>query len=105
MPLQVGASATFVDDGRQDDLALFGAPGCFTWRGNVLGQQVGTSRPYDVAVDGRMDQGGSTKHFSKSGLMGVSVTSGKFYNGTVYYVAGAPHATTFKGRTGKVRLE
>jgi hypothetical protein len=22
------------------DMALFGAPGCFTWRGNVFGQQV-----------------------------------------------------------------
>ena len=42
------------------------------------------------------------RYFSKSGLMGLSVTSGKFFNGTVYYVAGAPQAKTYKGRTGKV---
>ena len=94
---QVGASATFVNEKNDDDLALFGAPGCFTWRGNVFSQHVGTSRPYDTVVNRE-----SFRDFSKHGLMGLSVTSGKFFNDQTYYVSGAPHAATFKGRTGKV---
>lgn len=42
---QLGTSAAFVrkEDAEQgEDLALFGAPGCFTWRGNVFVQNVGS---------------------------------------------------------------
>ena len=49
---QVGTSATFVrDELEEDNLALFGAPGCFTWRGNVIAQQVGTFHRYELAVN------------------------------------------------------
>ena len=42
---QLGTSAAFVreeDVERGENLALFGAPGCFTWRGNVFVQNVGS---------------------------------------------------------------
>ena len=81
---QVGASAAFVEE---SNTALFGAPGCFTWRGNLLAQQVGTTRPYDVAVNEE-----SFLRYAKHGLMGVAVTSGRFFDGELYYVSGAPHA-------------
>lgn len=89
---QVGASATFVEasdisDESDLDLALFGAPGCFTWRGNVLAQNVGTVRRYELAVTHD-----SFRRFAKHGLMGLAVTSGRFFEGHVYYVSGAPHA-------------
>ena len=49
---QVGTAAAFVKpedlDAEDGDLALFGAPGCFTWRGNVFGQNVGTVQRYRV---------------------------------------------------------
>lgn len=98
---QVGASASFVKrkDLHEDeeDLALFGAPGCFTWRGNVFGQNVGTVRRYDVAVN--FD---TMRQFSKHGHMGLSVTSGRFFDGQVYYVSGAPHAGQEDSRTGEI---
>ena len=31
-------------------------------------------------------------HFHKNGLMGIAVTSGRFFDDKVYYVSGAPHA-------------
>ncbi len=98
---QLGASATFVrqhdreeDDG---DLALFGAPGCFTWRGNVFGQSVGSLRRYDVAVNFE-----NMRRYNKHGHMGLSVESGRFFNGRVYYVSGAPHAGEEQGCTGEI---
>ena len=82
----MGASASFVESS-SDSLALFGAPGCFTWRGNVFGQRVGTLNRYDVAVDRS-----TASRFSKHGHMGLSVASGRFFGGRVYYASGAPHA-------------
>ena len=61
--------------------------GCFTWRGNIFGQQVGTVRRYNTAVTHD-----SFLKYSKHGHMGMSVTSGKFFNNKVYYVTGAPQA-------------
>lgn len=92
---QVGAAATFVEDvdGGGEDIALFGAPGCFTWRGNILAQHVGSLQRYDIAVNRD-----SFRKFAKHGLMGVAVTSGRFFNNKVYYVSGAPHANS----TGQV---
>ena len=103
---QLGASATFVD--RKDlsesdsDLALFGAPGCFTWRGNVLSKNAGTTRAAETAIDDD-----DFVRFHKNGLMGVAVTSGKFFDDQVYYVSGAPHAGSDDSmassyRTGRV---
>ena len=44
---QVGTSAAWAKSGEltseSEDYALFGAPGCFTWRGNILGQRTGTT--------------------------------------------------------------
>ena len=92
---QLGVAAHFVD--REDsedsngngDLALFGAPGCFTWRGNVFGQKVGTHSSRSVAVNKDTKNG-----FSKHGHMGQAVTSGRFFAGRVYHVSGAPNAGT-----------
>ncbi|XP_059094879.1 integrin alpha-PS1-like isoform X2 [Tigriopus californicus] len=98
---QLGTAASFVKDedlsDNDQDLALFGAPGCFTWRGNVFGQNLGTHRRYRVAVDFE-----NMLDFSKHGHMGLSVTSGRFFNGDVYYVSGAPHAGQDGSRTGEV---
>ena len=99
---QVGTAATFVkeediEEEADQDLALFGAPGCFTWRGNILGQSVGTIRRYDVAVN--FD---TMRQYSKHGHMGLSVTSGRFFNGKVYYVSGAPHAGDEDRRAGEI---
>ena len=102
---QVGTAAAFVkpedispEDG-DDDLALFGAPGCFTWRGNLFGQKVGTLKRYDMAVNEN-----TLRSYSKHGHMGLSVTSGRFFDGKVYYVSGAPHAGTGEtgSRTGEI---
>ena len=65
---QLGASVSFADS----DTALFGAPGCFAWRGNLFAQQVGTLQRYDVAVNDE-----SFLQYAKHGLMGVAVQSGK----------------------------
>jgi integrin alpha 7 len=95
---QAGIAASFVEDD-DEDLALFGAPGCFTWRGNLFGQKVGTIRRYDVAVDHHTKQS-----YSKYGHMGLSVASGRFFGGRMYHVSGAPSAGTLKdgSRTGEV---
>ena len=103
---QLGAAATFVD--RSDlsesdsDLALFGAPGCFTWRGNIFGKDTGTTRRTEHVV-----KDDNFMHFHKNGLMGLAVTSGKFFDNQVYYVSGAPHAGSddsmaSSSRTGRV---
>ena len=99
---QVGAAAAFVrkEDLEEEDgdLALFGAPGCFTWRGNVFGQSVGSVRRYDTAVDYQ-----NMRQYSKHGHMGLSVTSGRYFEGEVFYVSGAPHAgENGQDRTGEV---
>ena len=100
---QVGTAAAFVKDedleADDGDLALFGAPGCFTWRGNVFGQDVGTVQRYDVAVT--QD---SIRQFSKHGHMGLSVTSGRFFHREVYYVSGAPHAGQEDDRVGEIHF-
>ena len=103
---QVGVAAKFVrpedlgSGGASDDLAIFGAPGCFTWRGNLFGQNVGTIRRYDVAVDHD-----TVRSYSKHGHMGLAVASGRFFGGRVYYASGAPNAGTSKkdaARLGEV---
>ena len=83
---QLGTSATFVSDQLDEDVALFGAPGCFTWRGNVFSQQVGTFNRYSTAVNSE-----TFKDYDKNDLMGMAVTSIKVQN-KLYYVSGAPHA-------------
>ncbi len=104
---QVGAAAEFVrrevlgpSAGREQDggdLAVFGAPGCFTWRGNLLAQSVGSMRRYDTAVDFE-----NMRRFGKHGHMGLSVTSGRFFGGRMQYVSGAPHAGDGDDRKGQV---
>ena len=100
---QVGTSACFVKSSDkvvegETDLALFGAPGCFTWRGNIFGQQVGTVRRYSVAVTHD-----TNLKYSRHGHMGMSVTSGRFFNNKVYYVSGAPQAgSDSTTRTGEI---
>ena len=99
---QVGTSVSWVQqdphiqgDGVADtenDYALFGAPGCFTWRGNLLAQNAGTAARYETAVrpDNNLD-------YTKHGHLGLSVTSGKYFDGELQFAAGAPHVN---GREG-----
>ena len=103
---QLGTAATFVDRAEESEsdsnLALFGAPGCFTWRGNIVGKNAGTTRSAETAV-----KNDNFMYFYKHGLMGLAVTSGKFFNNRLYYVSGAPHAGSddtmaSSSRTGRV---
>ncbi len=98
---QVGAAADFVrreDLARGDgDLALFGAPGCFTWRGNLLGKSVGSIRRADAALKD-MEEAAAAREFDKHGHMGLAVTSGRYFSGEVHYVAGAPHSGEGRGK-------
>jgi hypothetical protein len=91
---QVGTSVSWVhqDDETDEDYALFGAPGCFTWRGNVLAQKTGTAAKYETAV--RPD---NNLEYTKHGHLGLSVTSGRYFDGELQFAAGAPHVN---GRQG-----
>jgi len=100
---QVGTSSGWVKSGpsvsesgsesKSEDYALFGAPGCFTWRGNVLGQRTGTTGSYETALQERNYLG-----FTKHGHLGLSVTSGRYFDNELHYVSGAPHVN--KGGSG-----
>ena len=95
---QVGTSVSWVHDSSNsstkhvEDYALFGAPGCFTWRGNLLAQKTGKTGSYESAV--RPD---NNLKYTKHGHLGLSVTSGNFFHGQLQFAAGAPHAN---GREG-----
>ncbi len=84
---QVGASVSFVDDEAFDDEALFGAPGCFTWRGNLIARTLDSLQPYEAVVNDDTYLG-----YAKHGMMGVSVASGRFFDDILHYASGAPHA-------------
>ena len=89
-PCQAGNEAA-------EDLALFGAPGCFTWRGNVLGQRTGTTGSYETALNER-----NSGNFTKHGHLGLSVTSGRYFDNTLYYVSGAPHVDDGGSGSGEI---
>jgi hypothetical protein len=87
--------------GGNDNVALFGAPGCFTWRGNLISQSLGTLQPYQAVVN----ENSFTKYV-KHGLMGVAVTSGRFFDNELLYASGAPHANAvyfFSQKDGQPR--
>ena len=95
---QVGTSSAWVkpspgvnSESSTEDYALFGAPGCLTWRGNVLGQRTGTTGSYSTAL-----HEDNYLKFTKHGHLGLSVTSGKYFNDELNYVSGAPHVETEK---------
>ncbi|CAB4054864.1 ITGA7 [Lepeophtheirus salmonis] len=93
---QLGTSAGFVGDSgsiSEESLALFGAPGCFAWRGNLFASEVGSQRRYEVAVSHK-----NSRDYDKHGHLGLSVASGKFDGDILYFVSGAPQA----GKTGSV---
>ena len=93
---QVGTAVTWTKN-TTEDYALFGAPGCFTWRGNLLGQKTGSISKYQHAVDED-----NFLEFRKHGHMGLSVVSGKFYNKREQFVAGAPHVIRGESGTGEI---
>ena len=87
---QIGVSVAFVEDQKdQDQVALFGAPGCFAWRGNLISQTLDTLQPYQATVNEN-----SFRQYAKHGLMGVAVATGRFFDNELYYAAGAPHANS-----------
>ena len=105
---QLGVSVAFVgkDTSRHvgdDNIALFGAPGCFTWRGNLIAKPLGTIKPYKAAINEE-----SLNKYLKHGLMGVAVASGHFFDDQLMYASGAPHANAvyfFSQRDGQLREE
>ena len=94
---QVGTSVAWTKptNTTSPDYALFGAPGCFNWRGNLLGQKTGSISKYQHAVGED-----NFLQFRKHGHMGLSVVSGKFYNKREQFVAGAPHVIRGERGTG-----
>jgi hypothetical protein len=92
-----------------------GAPGCFTWRGNLLGQRTGLTGSYEAAV-----QEDNSARFTKHGHMGLALTSGRYFSGgggggganadaAVHFVSGAPGAGEVyffnqDGLTGRLEL-
>ena len=56
---QVGTSVAWADkeggrNSSNSDYALFGAPGCFTWRGNLYGRQPGGLRRKSAMLPGSL---------------------------------------------------
>ena len=80
-----------------EDYALFGAPGCFNWRGNLLGQRTGSISKYQQAL-GEEDNARYTKH----GHLGLAVTSGLFFDREQQFVTGAPHVNRGDAGTGEI---
>jgi len=100
---QVGTSVAWADkeggrNSSNSDYALFGAPGCFTWRGNLYGRQPGSIRESQAGL-------GESNFLSweKHGHLGASITSGAFYDGEVQFAAGAPNVLVGSG-TGEVQF-
>lgn len=81
---QVGASVAFAEE---ENEALYGAPGCFAWRGNLISQTLDTLQPYDAVVNDD-----TFLRYAKHGLMGIAVASGRFFDGRMHFASGAPHA-------------
>ena len=72
---QVGTSVAWTKStNTSENYALFGAPGCFTWRGNVFGQRTGSISKYQTTVGED-----NFLKFTKHGHMGLAVTSGRFF--------------------------
>jgi len=95
---QVGTSVSWTKNiSKSEDYALVGAPGCFTWRGNLLRQRAGSFRKYQYAVGEN-----NFLKYTKHGHMGLSVTSGNFYNKQEQFVTGAPHVIRGEHGTGEI---
>ena len=94
---QVGTAVSWIRNNRSEDTALFGAPGCFTWRGNILRQRTGSSSKYQQAVGEN-----NFLEYTKHGHMGLSVTSGRFFNNEEQFVTGAPHVSRGESGTGEI---
>ena len=102
-----------------DNYALFGAPGCFTWRGNLYGRLTGWWRMADerwcVGWPVTSDPPGSIREtakaateenfleFRKHGHLGAAMASGRFFGGSVQHAAGAPNVVGGEG-TGEVQF-
>jgi len=95
---QVGTSVAWTQPtNSSQDYALFGAPGCFTWRGNVFGQRTGSISKYQTTVGED-----NFLKFTKHGHMGLAVTSGRFFGDNIQYVTGAPHVNRGESGTGEI---
>ena len=97
---QVGTACAWArnfESSQKESYALFGAPGCFTWRGNLLGQKAGTTGSYESAVrkDNNLD-------YTKHGHLGLAVTSGRYFDEDLRYVSAAPHYSLTGTGSGEV---
>ena len=66
----VAWSKEFSDKNTTANYALLGAPGCFTWRGNLFGQRTNSLRKYQLALN----EGNHLK-YTKHGHLGLAVTT------------------------------
>lgn len=95
---QVGTSVSWVKDSSfSKNYALFGAPGCFTWRGNVFGQRTGVNVGYQKAVNNE-----NFLKYTKHGHLGLAVASGRFFDNQLQFVSGAPHVRKDGSGTGEI---
>lgn len=85
---QVGTSSSLLDD----DTLILGSPGPYTWRGTIFAQDTRDDElERDNVVYMAPVQDGASP-VEKYSYLGMSVTSGKFFNEKESYVAGAPRA-------------
>ncbi|XP_046437434.1 integrin alpha-PS1-like isoform X2 [Daphnia pulex] len=85
---QAGTSGMLLDD----DTALIGTPGPYTWRGTVFAVSVSDDF---LHRDKTLYYGPLTQDHSpvdKYSYLGMSVTSGKYFGSKVSYAAGAPRS-------------
>ncbi|GBL83085.1 Integrin alpha-9 [Araneus ventricosus] len=98
---QVGTSATFSEDGKY---LLLGAPGYYDWTGTVVSYALDPSYPLDRQLKNNnvrpaVPSPPTDHNVSPESYIGYSVTSGKFYDDKLDYVAvGAPRDGGFHGR-------
>ncbi|XP_065559170.1 integrin alpha-PS1-like isoform X2 [Artemia franciscana] len=93
---QAGTSGALLND----DTIIFGSPGPYTWRGTLFVTSVAEDF---LKRDKQMYYAPVTADQSpmdKYSYLGMSVTGGKFFSGTMAYAAGAPRANG----TGQVVL-
>jgi hypothetical protein len=90
-----------------------GAPGCYTWRGNLFGQQRNGLTTGNYAPGLHEDNYG---RFTKHGHMGLAITSGRYFarggpdDNAVHFVSGAPGAGEVfffqqNDQTGRLELD
>ncbi|GIY43595.1 integrin alpha-9 [Caerostris extrusa] len=93
---QVGTSAAFSEDGKY---LLLGAPGYHDWTGTVVSYALDPEKKFQNYARPAVPNPPNDHNVSPESYIGYSVTSGRFYDNNLDYVAvGAPRDGGFQGR-------